>query len=112
MNVDYGYKYFIKGSELYLLHNFFYDDDNFEQQYARRKFYKVIIIYDSIEEKRLFEEYIYTNKQTFIKRVEEKENEFDYIKFNNKLEEKDVRRKLSVGTVLNEMLKEYRNYIN
>ena len=112
MNVDYGYKYFIKGSELYLLHNFLYDDNNFEQQYARRKFYKVIIIYDSVEEKNLFEEYIYTNKETFIKRVSEKEKEFDHIEFDNKLEEKDVRRKLSVGTVLNEMLKEYRKQIN
>ena len=97
---------------MYLLHNFFYDDNNFEQQYARRKFYKVIIIYDSIEEKKLFEEYIYTNKEPFIKRVSEKEKEFDHIEFDNKLEEKDVRRKLSVGTVLNEMLKEYRKQIN
>lgn len=66
LNVDYGYKYFIKGSELYLLHKFFYDDNNFEQKCARRRFYNVIIIYESEEEKNLFEKYIYNNKDNFI----------------------------------------------
>lgn len=112
MNVDYGYKYFIKRSELYLLHNFLYDDDIFDQKDARKEFYNVIIIYESEEEKNLFEKYIYNNKDNFINRVAEKEKEFDHIELNNKLEEKDVRRKLSIGTVLNEMLKEYRKQIN
>lgn len=112
MNVDYGYKYFIKRSELYLLHNFLYDDDIFDQKDARKEFYNVIIIYESEEEKNLFKKYIYNNKDNFINRVAEKEKEFDHIELNNKLEEKDVRRKLSVGTVLNEMLEEYRKQIN
>lgn len=108
MNVDYGYKYFIKESELYLIHKFLYDEDNFEQDNARRRLYDVIVIYNSKEEKELFEEYIYSNKEKFIKMVEEKEKEFEYVEFTDELEGKDFRRKASIGTVLNEILKEYR----
>ena len=69
------------------------------------------LISHSLEEE-ITRDFIYNNKDNFINRVAEKEKEFDHIEFDNKLEEKDVRRKLSVGTVLNEMLEEYRKLTN
>ena len=108
-SVDYVYKYFVKEQYNYLLHEFLFDDENREARMAKNRLYEKIIIYNSKKERELFEGYILNNKEKFIELVKQCEKEFDYIKLSNELEEKDVKRKASVGVVLNKLLKEYRD---
>lgn len=107
-NVDYAYKYFIKDDYNYLLHEFIFNRESEEASYARRRFYEIIIIYNSKQEKEHFEEYILNHKEYFIEQVKENEKEFK-IELQNKLEQENVKRKLSTGIVLNKLLVEFRN---
>lgn len=110
-NVDYGYKYFIKNQYNYLLHEFLYNQESEEANYAKRRLYEKIIIYDSKEEKYAFEKYVLNNKENFMKKVEEMEKTINYIELENKLEEENIKRKISVGTILNRFLREFRENI-
>lgn len=55
---DVSYKYFIKDSIEYIVHNFYITDDTDEELTARSKFMACILVFDSEMEKNMFNHYI------------------------------------------------------
>lgn len=55
---DVSYKYFIKDSIEYIVHNFYITDDTGEELTARNKFMACILVFDSEMEKNMFNQYI------------------------------------------------------
>lgn len=103
----YSYKYFIKDSLNYILHEFLADDDH-EAIWAKNRFYKVIVIYNSEIERELFEEHLIRNKQLFIDELSKDEDSYDWVDSENKREKKHIRRGIKTGIALNCLLENYR----
>lgn len=107
-NHKYTYKYFLKDSIDYKLQQFFFDTENEEEVYAKRRFDEVILYYENDEEKSAFEFYI-ENKQSLIESyVIEADEKYYEIDTNNEMEAKEYRRRLSIGLALNRALQEFR----
>ncbi len=65
-NDEIFYKYFIKDSIEYALHNFYINDEKLSDEYfARKRFLECVVIYNSESEKRNFENYIIENIEEF-----------------------------------------------
>ena len=59
---DIMYKYMIKGSFLYKLHQFFFvNEHSSDAQISRDRFMNVILLFDSEQERKLFKEYVIEN---------------------------------------------------
>lgn len=58
---DISYRYFIKNTLKYTIHNFFYNQDNDEEEYAHNRFLECILIFDDIMQKQRFYEYVLNN---------------------------------------------------
>lgn len=103
-SVSYGYKYFIKNSLQYNLHLFLFDEENDEAYYARRRFYKAVLVFESEIEKNGFETYVIFNKERFLADVS------DNVENDESLEEAKLHdnEKIAIGLVLVKMLEEYR----
>ena len=102
------YKYFLKDSIDYRLQQFFFDSENQEDVYAKRRFDEVVLYYENEEEKTLFEFYV-ENKQNLIESfIDEADERFYEIDTSNEREFKECKRRLSTGLVLNKALQEFR----
>lgn len=103
----YSYKYFVKNSLNYILHEFLLDDDH-EAIWARNRFYEVIVTFNSEMERELFEEYLVRNKQQFIDELCKEEDSYEWIYSENEREKKHIRRGIKTGIALNSLLEKYR----
>lgn len=102
------YKYFIKGSIKYKLQQFFLDNESEEAAYANRELMEVVLLYETENERIIFESYIENNKDKIEKSIVEKDR-YSYIQATNELDTKECKRRLNTGLVLNEMLYKWRN---
>ena len=55
---DLSFKYFIKDSMEYIVHEFFYHPDGDDATYAHNRFIECVLVFDSHREKERFKEYI------------------------------------------------------
>lgn len=62
---DISYKYFIKGSLEYIVHQFYITDDIDEELTARSRFLECVLIFDTESEKEAFERYVICNYQKY-----------------------------------------------
>lgn len=104
---DYALKYFTKDSPSYKLNEFFYDEDDHEEGYARSKFFEVVLLFEDIQEKDRFIEYVHLHKQEFTEKLNSLEGEYSWIESNTKRQQEQVVIRLKTGKVLNQMLREF-----
>ena len=107
-DVDYAFKYFIKGEPAYRLNEFLYNSSNTEQGYARRRLFEVILLFESEEEKEDFTEYINSNRTIVEEKLISNSKEYSWIKTGNERRDRQIKLRLNLGKVLNRMLSEYR----
>ena len=84
-----------------------YEPQNFEQHNAFEHLMDVVLLFESENEKNLFENYVYSQKENFLSKVETC-NKYDYIDAGNNKISEVFKRRLRVGFVLNEMLINFR----
>ncbi len=102
-----GYKYYIHGSHRETLLKFMYDPEVSDQRWAYNRFEKVILFYDSEEEKEEFEYYVKCHMDELKGRVESSD-EYDYIVTENEMKTVAYKRELKTAVVLKSMLEEFR----
>jgi hypothetical protein len=105
---DYTFKYFIKNSPHYKLNEFLYDEDNHEQEYARRRFFEVVLLFEDTLEKEAFLEYVHLQKDEFLTRLSALDGEWSWVEANTQRQQEQVVIRLKTGKVLNQMLREFR----
>ena len=102
------YKYFVKGSTRYKLHQFFLDNDSEEAVYANRELMDVVLLYETEDEKTAFEAYIEDNQDKIAECIAGKDK-YSYIQATNELDTKECKKRLNTGLALNEELYKWRN---
>jgi Divergent AAA domain. len=108
IHADYALKYFTKDSPAYKLNEFFYNEENHEQRYARSRFFEVVLLFEDTLEKDAFLEYVHFHKNVFLDRLASLDGEYSWIEFNNQRQKEQDIICLKTGKVLNQMLKEFR----
>ncbi|WP_079914147.1 ATP-binding protein [Paenibacillus sp. 32352] len=103
----YSYKYFVKDSLNYILHEFLLEDDH-EAIWARNRFYEVVVTFNNEVERDLFEEYLVRNKQQFIDELCKEEDSYEWIYSENEREKQHIRSGIKTGIALNSLLEKYR----
>lgn len=101
------YIYYIKDSHIELLLRFMYDKTDHEQNIAFRRLEKLTLFFESENEKRVFKEYIESNKDIIKKKIDSR-NDFDYIKTDCESLTKKYKYSLRLSIVLKQMLDEFR----
>lgn len=104
----YSYKYFVKESLDYILHEFLLSDDH-EAIWARDRLYKGIVIYNSEIEKETFEEYLQSNTDLINDLIGIEEDSFDWIETENQREKIVNQRRIKIGKAIKKLLEKYRN---
>lgn len=107
-NETYNYKYFIKGSLDYILHQFLQSDSH-EAIWARDRLYKGIVIYNSEIERELFEKYLQSNIPLLDELIDNENDSYDWIETENEREKIINQRRIKTGEVFNNLLEKYRN---
>ncbi|WP_201317524.1 helix-turn-helix domain-containing protein [Paenibacillus sp. EPM92] len=108
-NPEYAMKYFTKDSPHYILNEFLYDENSFEQGNARRRFLEVVLLFEDIIEKDTFMGYVHYQKDIFLDKLKSLEGGYSWIEASNNLERKQIVTRLHTGKVLNQMLFEFRD---
>ncbi|MGY3724683.1 Putative DNA-binding domain-containing protein [Granulicatella balaenopterae] len=103
-----AYQYYLKDSPRYQLLEFMFDKEDKAQVHAFNELRKVILVYQSLEEKQAFEEYIAFVGQSIYTMIREN-SEFSYLATGNAVRNSDYKHKLRTGLVLNEILREWRS---
>lgn len=106
-NDDYYYKYFVKGSLDFILHEFLLSD-NHEAIWARDRFYSGIVIYNSEIERELFEEYLQSHISLLNELTEIEKDSYDWIETDNQCEKIVNQRRIKIGKAIKKLLEEYR----
>ena len=102
-NPKFVYKFFIEGSLEYRLYQFYLDDENEDVLVANNNLMAVVLVYETDEEKRAFDEYIERNQELIEKRIAQR-NEYSYVQDKKLLNKDEIIRRLRTGLVLNELL--------
>lgn len=110
-NPDYAMKYFTKDSPHYKLNEFLHDKDSFEQGYARRRFFEVVLLFEDSLEKDTFLGYVHLHKDDFLNRFKALNGEWSWIEANTQRQQEQVVIRLKTGKVLNQMLKDFRQIV-
>jgi hypothetical protein len=112
VNDKFCYKYFLMDSIDYRLQEFYFNIENMEEVYAKRRLDEIILYYANDEERLSFEFYI-ENKQ---KVLEQYISDADKIYFEIDIGKERVNRiqkhRLSTGLALNKLLEEFRANFN
>jgi hypothetical protein len=58
---DISYRFFIKNTLRYTIHEFFYRRDNDDEDYAYNQFLECVIVFDDVIQKNRFDEYVVNN---------------------------------------------------
>lgn len=66
------YRYFIKGTLEYTMHQFLFDETSEEAVSAKGQFSKLILYFDTFAEKESFDYYIYANKQKIVGKIQDR----------------------------------------
>lgn len=108
INADYALKYFTKDSPAFKLNEFLYDESDHEEEYARRRFFEVVLLFEDTSEKDEFLEYVQLNKEVFLSNLAALDGEYSWIESNTKRQQEQVVIRLKTGKVLNQLLKKFR----
>ncbi|RAP25922.1 hypothetical protein C2W64_02282 [Brevibacillus laterosporus] len=112
INHKYTYKYYLKESNTYKLQQFFFDIENEEEVYAKRKFDAVVLYYENEKEKLTFESNIENNQKIIDHYIAEVDNVYFTIDSGNEREVQVHKHDLSIGLALNKALQEFKKYHN
>lgn len=105
-NVVYGY--FSKGTLEWSLHRFLYKGDSGGEQTAYKKFVKSILVYESEDERKDFEDFLQCNRREFEERVARQNEPYIWIKSERQVNKDAYAMQLKQISVLRDMLDEYR----
>lgn len=108
VHADYALKYYTKDSPSYKLNEFLYDEDDHEEEHARRRFFEVVLLFENTLEKDAFLEYVHLNKNDFLHRLAALDGEYSWIESNTQRQQEQIVIRLKTGIVLNRMLEEFR----
>ncbi len=103
-----SFKYYVKGSNEMILHEFFFDYDSHEAEYARERFEECILLFSSEEEKANFKEYAiskWSERQSYLEDVR-----LPYMELPHTYRENAFKEEYENAIVLKKMLDEYRIY--
>ena len=101
------YKYYIRDSFSDRLLAFMYNPSNSEERWAFEAFEKVIIFYESDEERSVFEKIVAENSQYVCKLINNSVD-YDYIAAESKEKTEQYKKRLRTGIVLNALLSDKR----
>ena len=107
-NGNVSFKYYVKGTNEMILHDFFCDYDRHEAMYARDRFEEIILIFLSDEEKENFKEYVATKwseRQNYLEDVQ-----LPYMELPSTYRGDAFKEDYENAIVLKKMLDEYRTY--
>ncbi len=107
IDYKYTYKYYLKDSIAYKLQQFFFDEDDLEEFYAKKRLDEVVLYFVNEEEKLSFESYVECNLETLDNYISEAANVHFTIDTGNKEEARVIKQRLSVGLVLNEIFRKF-----
>lgn len=108
VNSKYCYKYYLKDSIQYKLQQFYFDSENAEEVYAKRRFDKVILYFDNNDEKLCFESYVENKQKALEQYMLDADKEYYTIDCGDEHVKKIERHRLSSGLALNRLLVEFR----
>jgi hypothetical protein len=108
VNHKFTYKYFLKDTIDYKLQSFFFDIEDSEEVYAKRKFDEVILYFENEEEKSAFEYYLEGNQEMIELYISEADKGYFQIDTDNELEAKECKYRLATGLALNRALNEFK----
>lgn len=101
------YKYYIRDSFSDRLLTFMYNPSSSEERWAFEAFEKVIVFYESDEERSVFEKTVAENSQYVCKLINDSVD-YDYIAAENKEKTEQYKKRLRTGIVLNALLSDKR----
>ena len=105
---EFSYKYFIKDSFRYSLHKFMYHEENDDERYAYDDFISIILVFNSIEEKNNFDEYVEYHIEK-LRTAVDNQTEYSCVKADSDAETRFVIHRLRTALVLQCLLKEFRS---
>jgi Predicted transcriptional regulator containing an HTH domain and an uncharacterized domain shared with the mammalian protein Schlafen len=111
VNHEYSYKYFLMDSIDYKLQKFFFDSDDMEEVYAKRRFDEVILYFADNEERLSFEFYVENRRMLVAQYIEEVDKTYFQIDVRDEHVKNIEKQRLSSGLALNRLLKEYRELL-
>ncbi len=103
-----SYKYYIRNSHKDRLLNFMYDSEKQEQRYAFENYRKVILFFDSDDEKTQYECYISDHIADLELKLK-KSTAYQHVNTGNTQQTDKYKNNLRVGLILNEMLKSFKS---
>ena len=107
MDAQYQYKYYVKGSNEHIIASFLYDPENGDARYALQHLLRVVLVYESTEERLAFESFLEANQdlvQTRFSAVDQ----YDYINAETETMTAHYKKQLRTGVVLKNLLDEFR----
>lgn len=107
MSFEYCYKYYIAGTRLFQVLSFMYDRNNGDASYAMRRLYRVVLVYESDEERLAFESWVEANQEA-VKSAVATSTEYDYIDTGEATMTAEYKKRLRAGLVLNNLLTDFR----
>lgn len=107
---EFSYKYFLKDSFRYSLHNFMYHEENGEERYAHDDLMDIVLLFDSADEKNEFEKYAEYHIQNLRDRVDA-QTKYSHIRTDSEAETRFIIHRLRTAHVLQSILKEYREWV-
>ncbi|WP_231514886.1 hypothetical protein [Oceanobacillus salinisoli] len=108
INHKYSYKYYLKDSIAYALQEFFFDDEDMEEVYAKRNLDEVVLYFENEEEKVSFESYVERNLTTLETDITDAEQVHFTVDTGDKRETKVNIHRLTVGLALNMVLQDFK----
>lgn len=106
-----SYKYYIRNSHVERLLSFMFDSEKTEQRYAYDNLMKVILVFESDDEKKQFENYVSEHISEFELKLKGSEA-YQYIETGELKKTEFYKQLLRTGLVLNEMLIEYKEKVS
>lgn len=108
INHKYSYKYYLKDSIAYELQEFFFDDEDMEEVYAKRNLDEVVLYFENEEENVSFESYVERNLTTLETYINDAEQVHFTVDTGDKRETKVNIHRLTVGLALNMVLQDFK----
>jgi len=111
VNYKYSYKYFMMDSIDYKLKKFFFDSDDMEEVYAKRRFDEVILYFDDNKERLSFEFYAENRQRLVEQYIKDADKTYFQIDVSDEHVKKIEKHRISTGLAFNRLLKEYREML-
>jgi len=107
MHPKYCYKYYVRGTEDDIVREFLFEEENDESRIAWGNLKKVVLLYNSEEERLSFESFLESKPEMIAQKIEAIDR-FDYINTGEPTKTEEYKKRLRTGIALNTLLKEFR----